>query len=269
MELFQVIILAIVQGLTEFLPVSSSAHLILTPIIFNWQDQGLAFDVAVHVGTLLAVVSYFRKELIKMTRSWSRSVVTRKFDADAKLAWAVLFGTIPVGLAGLIFKDYIEINLRSPLVIAIATLVFAFFLWIADRYAKQERDEYNIRWTDVLMIGLAQALALIPGTSRSGATMTAALLMGLTRQAAARFSFLLSIPTIVLGGGLVCIELIQSKVSVDWSSLALAVALSALSAWVCIHFFLKLLDRYGMMPFVIYRVLLGILLLVLFWSSAT
>ena len=268
MELFQIIILAIVQGLTEFLPVSSSAHLILTPIIFNWQDQGLAFDVAVHVGTLLAVVSYFRKELIKMTRSWSRSVVTRQFDADAKLAWAVLFGTIPVGLAGLIFKDYIEINLRSPLVIAIATLVFAFFLWIADRYAKQERDEYNIRWTDVLIIGLAQALALIPGTSRSGATMTAALLMGLTRQAAARFSFLLSIPTIVLGGGLVGIELIQSKVSVDWSSLALAVALSALSAWVCIHFFLKLLDRYGMMPFVIYRVLLGTLLLVLVWSSA-
>lgn len=269
MELFQVIILSIVQGLTEFLPVSSSAHLILTPIIFNWQDQGLAFDMAVHVGTLIAIVGYFRKELIRMTRSWFRSVTTFKFDADAKLAWAVLFGTIPVGLAGLAFKDYIEINLRSPLVIAIATLVFAFFLWIADRYAKQERDEYEIRWTDVLMIGLAQAVALIPGTSRSGATMTMALFMGLTRQAAARFSFLLSIPTIVLGGGLVTIELIQTKTTVEWGSLSLAVILSAISAWICIHYFLKLLDRFGMMPFVIYRVLLGILLLALFWGSAS
>ncbi|MCK5727294.1 MAG: undecaprenyl-diphosphate phosphatase [Thiotrichaceae bacterium] len=266
MEFFQVVILSIVQGLTEFLPVSSSAHLILTPIIFNWQDQGLAFDVAVHVGTLLAVVGYFRKELIKMTRSWFRSVITFELDADAKLAWAVLFGTIPVGLFGLAFKDYISENLREPLVIAGATLVFALFLWLADRYAKQERTEYEIRWMDVLMIGIAQALALIPGTSRSGATMTMALIMGFTRQAAARFSFLLSIPTIVLGGGLVSIELIQSETSVDWGSLLLAIVLSALSAWVCIHYFLKLLDRFGMTPFVIYRVLLGVLLLALFWK---
>ncbi|MCW8855187.1 MAG: undecaprenyl-diphosphate phosphatase, partial [Gammaproteobacteria bacterium] len=144
MDFIQIIILAIVQGLTEFLPVSSSAHLILVPVLTGWQDQGLAFDVAVHVGTLSAVVLYFRKELIQMTQSWFKSVMGRGFDNDAKLAWAVLFGTIPVGLSGLLFKDFISENLREPVVIASATLVFGLLLWFADAKGRRTRDEYTI-----------------------------------------------------------------------------------------------------------------------------
>ena len=187
MDFLQILVLALVQGLTEFLPVSSSAHLILVPILTGWEDQGLAFDVAVHVGTLSAVVIYFRKEIGKMFVSWVASVLGKGIDKDAKLAWAVLLGTIPVGIVGLVFKDFIEENLRSAYVLAVATLVFALLLWWADAKARGERDEYSLRWIDVLFIGLAQALALIPGTSRSGATMTAGLFLGLSRQASARF----------------------------------------------------------------------------------
>ncbi|MCW8911105.1 MAG: undecaprenyl-diphosphate phosphatase [Gammaproteobacteria bacterium] len=264
MDFIQIIILAIVQGLTEFLPVSSSAHLILVPVLTGWQDQGLAFDVAVHVGTLSAVVLYFRKELIQMTQSWFKSVMGRGFDNDAKLAWAVLFGTIPVGLSGLLFKDFISENLREPVVIASATLVFGLLLWFADAKGRRTRDEYTINWKDVLMIGCAQALALIPGTSRSGATMTAALMMGLSRQAAARFSFLLSIPVIVLAGGLETKDYLEHASITDMQPLMMGALLSGVSAYFCIHYFLKLLEHIGMMPFVIYRIALALFLYVMF-----
>jgi len=264
MDFIQILVLALVQGLTEFLPVSSSAHLILVPILTGWEDQGLAFDVAVHVGTLSAVVIYFRKEISKMFISWVASVLGKGLDQDAKLAWAVLLGTIPVGLAGLFFKDFIEVHLRSAYVLATATLVFALLLWFADAKARGERDEYSIRWTDVLFIGLAQALALIPGTSRSGATMTAALFVGLSRQAAARFSFLLSIPVIVLAGGLETIEYLDEASIDDMQPLMLGALLSGVSAYFCIHYFLKLLEKIGMLPFVIYRIILAIFLFVMF-----
>ena len=264
MDFIQIFVLAIVQGLTEFLPVSSSAHLILVPILSGWEDQGLAFDVAVHVGTLTAVVLYFRRELIKMTASWFRSVTGKGFDQDAKLAWAVLFGTIPVGLAGLLFKDFIGENLRTPYVLASSTLVFALFLWWGDKTGRHERDEYSIGWKDIVFIGIAQALALIPGTSRSGATMTAALMLGLTRQAAARFSFLLSIPVIVLAGGLTTKDYLEHASIDDMQPLMLGALLSGVSAYFCIHYFLKLLERIGMMPFVIYRFVLAAFLFVMF-----
>lgn len=260
MELVHIIVLALVQGLTEFLPVSSSAHLILVPVISDWPDQGLAFDVAVHVGTLAAVVLYFRIELIQMTRSWLASVAGKGFDQEARLAWAVLFGTIPVGLAGLLFKDYIEVNLRSPLVIAVATLVFGLLLWWADAKGRGARNEHSIGWKDVLVIGIAQACALVPGTSRSGATMTAGLMMGLSRQAAARFSFLLSIPVIVLAGGLETKDYLEHATISDLQPLMLGALISGVSAYLCIHFFLKLLERIGMMPFVIYRIVLALVL---------
>jgi undecaprenyl-diphosphatase len=264
MELFQIIALAILQGLTEFLPISSSAHLILLPQLEGWADQGLAFDVAVHVGTLAAVVWYFRRELVLMTRDWGRSLAMREMVGESRLAWAVLFGTIPVGLAGLLFKDMVETVLRAPLVIAGATLVFALLLWWADARGRGTRSEHAIGWKDVLVIGVAQAVALIPGTSRSGITMTAGLMLGLSRSAAARFSFLLSIPVIVLAGGLNALELVQGEAAVDWRALILGSLLSALAAYLCIHFFLKLLERIGMLPFVIYRLLLGIGLLYLY-----
>lgn len=264
MDFIQILILALVQGLTEFLPVSSSAHLILVPLLTGWEDQGLAFDVAVHVGTLSAVVIYFRKEISRMFVSWVASVIGKGLDQDAKLAWAVLLGTIPVGLAGLLFKDFIEEHLRSAYVLAAATLVFALLLWWADAKARGERDEYSIRWVDVLFIGLAQALALIPGTSRSGATMTAGLFLGLSRQAAARFSFLLSIPVIVLAGGLETLDYLKEANIDDMQPLMLGALLSGVSAYFCIHYFLKLLEKIGMLPFVIYRIILAIFLFVMF-----
>lgn len=264
MDFLQILVLALVQGLTEFLPVSSSAHLILVPILTGWEDQGLAFDVAVHVGTLCAVVLYFRSEISKMFVSWVASVTGRGFDRDAKLAWAVLFGTIPVGLVGLFFKDFIELHLRSPEVLATATLVFAFMLWWADAKSRGERDEYSIKWMDVLFIGLAQALALIPGTSRSGATMTAGLFLGLSRKASARFSFLLSIPVIVLAGGLETLDYLKEANIDDMQPLMLGALLSGVSAYFCIHYFLKLLEKIGMLPFVIYRIILAIFLFAMF-----
>ena len=258
MDLFQAIALALMQGFTEFLPISSSAHLILVPkMVEGWQDQGLAFDVAVHVGTLSAVMLYFRREVTEMSVDWVASLKSRKQTMNSRLAWAVLLGTIPVGLAGLIFKDYIELNLRSPTVIAIATIGFGLLLWWADYSSKRHRDEYTISIVDVIVIGCAQALALIPGTSRSGATMTAGLLMGLSREASARFSFLLSIPVIVLAGGLKFLDLVKQSAPVEWSLMIIGTVLAAVTAYLCIHYFLALLDRIGMLPFVIYRLVLG------------
>lgn len=263
MDFFQVLVLAILQGLTEFLPISSSAHLILVPVIVGWPDQGLAFDLAVHIGTLGAVLYYFRCDLNKIIRDWCTSVVQRKEVGDSRLAWAVAIGTIPVGLIGLLFGDFIEANLRSTLVIALTTIIFGLLLGWADFKGKRERDEHTLSWGDIIIIGCAQALALIPGTSRSGITITAALFLGLSREAAARFSFLLSIPAILLPGGLKGVELIQIGAPVDWGVLITGAVISGVFAYLCIHYFLKLLERIGMQPFVIYRLILGIILLFL------
>jgi undecaprenyl-diphosphatase len=262
-DILQIIVLALVQGLTEFLPVSSSAHLILVPLITHWDDQGLAFDVAVHVGTLTAVVLYFRKEISSMFFAWFASL-GGKHSEDSKLAWAVFVGTIPVALAGLLFNDVISENLRTPLVIATTTIVFGLLLWYADQSARRERDEYTLSWKDVIVIGCAQAIALIPGTSRSGITITAGLLLGLTAQASARFSFLLSIPVIILAGGFEVLDYLEVASINDMNDLIVGALISAISAYFCIHFFLKLLERVGMTPFVIYRLLLGVVLFSLY-----
>ena len=264
MDIIQIIALAILQGLTEFLPISSSAHLILLPILANWQDQGLAFDVAVHVGSLTAVIFYFRHTLKTLLADWSNSVYLRQTVGDSRLAWAVLLGTIPVGLAGFFLGDLVELYLRSPLVIAATTIIFGLLLGWADWQGKQQRTEHQLTWKDILIVGTAQAIALIPGSSRSGITMTAGLILGLSRNAAARFSFLLSIPVIFLAGGLKTIELIQAGTNTDWFALISGVSLSAISAYVCIHFFLKLIEKIGMWPFVIYRLVLGVILIQLF-----
>ena len=264
MTLIQIIVLALVQGLTEFLPISSSAHLILVPVLSDWPDQGLAFDVAVHVGTLSAVVWYFRHEVIRMTNDWLRSCRQRQQVGESRLAWAVIWGTVPVVVAGLLLHDLVDTVLRSPLVIAWATIGFGLLLWLADVVGPQQRNEHRLAWRDVVVIGVAQALALIPGTSRSGITMTAGLFMGLTRQAAARFSFLLSIPTILLAGGYKGLKLLKEPLMVDWLAMGVGIALSAVTAYVCIHLFLQLLERIGMFPFVLYRLVLGGVLLYLF-----
>ena len=263
MDWLQAVLLAILQGLTEFLPISSSAHLILPSQLLGWAEQGLAFDVAVHVGSLVAVLIYFRAEVKAMISAWFAWVFKSQKSADGRLAWAVLWGTIPVGLVGIVFSsfDIVDNYLRSTAVIAATTILFALVLWWADARANEARDEHQLTVKDIIFIGCAQALALIPGTSRSGITMTAALLMGLSRTAAARFSFLLSIPAIILPGGLKSVELASSGQPVDWQLIGLGAAVSAVAALTCIHFFLILLDKVGFKPFIIYRLLLGLVLI--------
>ncbi|MGE4532461.1 undecaprenyl-diphosphate phosphatase [Halomonas sp.] len=265
MDWLQVVILSIVQGLTEFLPISSSAHLILVPVLTDWEDQGLAFDVALHLGSLSAVVIYFRGELVRMARSWLGSLAGRGVDGDARLAWWVILATLPVCVVGLAFHDAISVGMRSPVIIAFGLIVFGLALAWADWGHRGSRDETQLTLRDALVIGLAQALALIPGTSRSGITITAALLVGMSREGAARFSFLLSIPVIVLAGGMETLGLIRDAAEVEWFTLTVGTLLSGISAYLCIHFFLAFIRRVGMQPFVLYRLLLGAWLLWLFW----
>ncbi|UUO24522.1 undecaprenyl-diphosphate phosphatase [Colwellia sp. M166] len=261
MSTIDVFILAIIQGLTEFLPISSSAHLILPSAVFGWQDQGQALDVALHVGTLLAVVLYFRKEVGSMTVAWFGTVGVgpeKKYNSfDGKLAWWIILASIPLGIVGLLGKDFIEANLRSAAVIAITTLVFGILLGFADIKAKENVSVEKLGFKGAMIIGLAQVLALIPGTSRSGITMTLGLMLGLNKENAARFSFLLSIPAIVMSGGYLTYKLISSAEPVDWSTLGLGSILAFFSAYACIHYFLILVSKVGMMPFVIYRLILG------------
>lgn len=261
MEMLHLILLAIVQGITEFLPISSSGHLILLPLFGGWADQGLAYDIAVHLGSLCAVVGYFRRDLARMAHDSLGSLRGQGQTTDSRLAWLVLAATIPVGIAGLLFNDLVETTLRSPLVIAATTVGFGLLLGIADSTGTRRIDITGIRWRMALLIGLAQAIALIPGTSRSGITMTAGLFLGLTREASARFSFLLAIPVIVLASGKQALDLLLGGTAVAWVPLALVTVLSGLSALLCIHFFLKLLERIGMWPFVWYRLALGAVIL--------
>lgn len=261
MSTIDVFILALIQGLTEFLPISSSAHLILPSAVFGWQDQGQALDVALHVGTLLAVVLYFRKEVGSMAVAWFGTVgigpEKNNHSFDGKLAWWILLASIPLGLVGLLGKDFIEENLRSAAVIAITTLIFGVLLGFADIKAKENVSVEKLGFKGAMIIGLAQAIALIPGTSRSGITMTLGLMLGLSKENAARFSFLLSIPAIIMTGGYLTYKLVTSAEPVDWNTLGLGSVLAFFSAYACIHYFLILVGKLGMMPFVIYRLILG------------
>ncbi len=265
MDHFQVIVLALIQGFTEFLPISSSGHLVLVPQILGWGDQGLAFDVAVHVGTLLAVLAYFRRELVPIVGDTVGTLVGKSPTESSHLGWAVVIATIPVGLVGLLFKSLIEAHLRGAIVVGLATIIFGLVLGWADIKGKQRRELSSLRWRDALLIGLAQAVALIPGTSRSGITMTAGLMLGFKRDAAVRFSFLMAIPTIALAGGLLVLDVIAEKQSIEWSALLLGIVVSGLTAYACIHWFLGFVERIGMQPFVLYRLLLGGLILALFY----
>jgi len=222
----------------------------------------LAFDVVLHFGTLCAIFYYYRNSLLVMTHDFFSSIQTRKMEGEALLAWGVLLGTIPVGLAGLLFKDSIELNLRTLEIIAFATLFFGLLLGFSDwlnRFLGRSRE--FIRSSDILIIGCFQALALIPGTSRSGITITAALLIGLSRSLSVKFSFLLSIPVIAMAMIVMTFDLVNQVDNVDWSLLLLGFIISAITAYATIVFFIRLVERIGLLPFVIYRLLLGVLLL--------
>ncbi len=258
----QSVILALIQGATEFLPISSSAHLILFPSQFGWQDQGLAFDIAVHVGTLFASVAYFRAEIKAIVCAWFVSIQGGEASPESRLGWAILVASAPVALAGALAYDFVQNELRSVTVIGAATIIFAVLLWYADRYRRAQRTLNELRLIDALLIGLGQALAIIPGTSRSGITMTVALALGFSRKEASKFAFLLAIPAIAMAGGWQFVQLIMFDMTIDWLRFGIAAVLSAVVAYLCVHYFITFIERIGMLPFVLYRLLLGIIILV-------
>lgn len=257
MDWLQIITLALIQGITEFLPISSSAHLILPAQLTDWPDQGLAFDVAVHLGTLVAVCGYFRADLAGYTSSGFAYVSQGTYDDSVDEMLKLAMATIPVFITGYLFRDWIAANLRGIETIAIATIAFGVLLALADR---RRGELTSFSWWHAAVIGAAQALAFIPGTSRSGITITAALWLGLRRRSAARFSFLLAIPTISGAVFLTTADLLSNPAPVLWGEMALAAGLAGLSAYLCIAAFVRLVERTGMWPYVIYRLALGILL---------
>lgn len=261
MTLLQIVVLAIIQGLTEFLPVSSSAHLILGSKAFGWPDQGLVFDVATHLGTLLAVFVYFRHDLIEMLRAWLQPVRTKQDRQHRSMAVFLGLASVPALLTGLLVHDMVELHLRDVHIIAWATLGFGLLLWLADAIGPKTREMGQMTLRGALLIGLAQALALVPGTSRSGITITAGRLLGFTPEAAARFSFLLAIPIIGAAGSYGALRVATGDTDIQWGQFLLALSLSAVAGWVCIAAFLALLKRVGLMPFVLYRLALGLGLL--------
>ncbi|MDC9719718.1 MAG: undecaprenyl-diphosphate phosphatase [Gammaproteobacteria bacterium] len=258
MDWIQASIIALIQGVTEFLPISSSAHLLFPSLLLDWPDQGLTFDVAVHLGSLFAVVIYLRQDLAAMVTGlwqWQRE---KQLNTHATLALMLIVATLPAVFFGLVFKGWIEVNARALWVVAITTLVFGLLLGWADWRSRRDRELNTMSWRHTLMIGLAQALALLPGTSRSGITMTAALMLGYTREAAARFSFLMSIPIILAASLLMTLDLATSATAIVWMPMVVAFLVSFASAWLCIVLFMQVISRMGMWPFVVYRIVLGV-----------
>ena len=263
---YEAIVYGIVQGLTEFLPISSSGHLLLVPAFFGWEDPGALFTAVIQLGTMLAVVLYFWRDLLKIASTWVRSWFTPSLrsDLNARMGWYLVIGTIPIVIFGFIFKDQIETAARSLYIVGTTLIVFGLVLGAIDWASRKTRPVESVKRNDAIAVGLAQALALIPGVSRSGATISAGLLMGLTREAAARFSFLLSIPAIVLSGlyGLYG-ELGSSGGGVGLGPLLIATVVSFIVGFAAIAFLLRWLARHSLYIFVVYRVALGIIVLAL------
>ena len=263
MSELQSIVLGLVQGLSEFLPISSSGHLILVPLLTGWADQGLTFDVAVHIGSLGAVLLYFRQDLFDMLRGvgdWKEPGLLN--HPGRHLIALIAVGTLPIIFGGLLIKMLIGTdNLRNAWVVGCTSIFFGSALYIADRIGARERGITHMGFSDALFIGCAQVLALIPGTSRSGVTMTAARLLGLQRAEAARFSFLLSIPAILAAGSLVTLEVMGGEGEGLGFSAILGMVAAFISAWAAIAFLMNWLRRESFTPFVIYRLLLGAALL--------
>ncbi|MGK0716445.1 undecaprenyl-diphosphate phosphatase [Leucobacter sp. W1153] len=265
MGIFEAILLGIIQGLTEFLPISSSAHLRIASELMGIGDAGAAFTAITQLGTEAAVVVFFWRDIVRMIGRWFRSLtgaVPRR-DPDALMGWWIILGTIPIVVLGLLFEDLIDTTLRSLWFVAIALIVFGLLLGFADRYAKQERDLTQLGWKHGLIFGFAQALALIPGVSRSGGTITAGLLMGYTRESAARYSFLLAIPAVFGSGGYKLVKSIGDPGSTAAGPTLVATVIAFLVALVVIGVFMRYISHGSFMPFVVYRVLLGVAIIVL------
>ena len=258
----QAIVLALVQAVTEFLPVSSSGHLILIPRLLGWADQGLEFDIATNTGTLVAVMVYFRADLARLTRGVLASLRDRNADvAEARTAWAIAIGTLPAAAVGLAIKDWIAFVARGWQVVAVNAAVYGLLLLVADRIGAKRRALPEIGRREGLLIGFAQALALVPGTSRSGVTMTAALALGYTREAAARFSFLLAVPIGILVGGNQLLDIARGvPLGVPLDALLIGIAVSALAGYAVIAFLLAWVRSRSLAGFAVYRLLLSLVL---------
>jgi undecaprenyl-diphosphatase len=277
MPLYQAIVLALVQAFTEFLPVSSTAHLTLFPWLLGWADPGLAFDVALHAGTLVAVLLYFFKDWLTLTlcglgMKYPSSATAEEVGQHRKLFWYMVIGTIPGGILGALFEKTIEERFRTPYVIAISLIAIALVMWWADSQSRLTRPLEQSNVTDAVTIGTAQALALCPGVSRSGITITAGLFRGFTREAATRFSFLLSTP--LIAGAVVShlpklIKLHKaSGLDLPLSTLAISILVSGVAGYFVIAFFLRYLQTHTLKLFVFYRLLFGIIVLVLAFLQA-
>ena len=270
MTILQSVVLGIIQGLTEFLPISSSGHLVFVPKIFGWVDQGLSFDVIVHLGSLVAVLIYFRKILFKIIIGFfSFKTNDPELQNSKKLGWLIILTIIPAGIIGLLFGDWIENNLRSSLVIGVGLIFWGLVLYFAEMYQKKkisgQQTIEQVGWKKALFIGCAQAIALIPGTSRSGITMTAGLFSKLDKKSAAEFSFLMSVPIIVLAGGLNLLELIQKGLGdLNLTVLFAGFVAAAMSGFIAITGLMKIIQKWSFKPFVIYRIVVGILILIFF-----
>ena len=266
MDLLQAIVLGIVQGLTEFLPISSTTHLRVVPALLRWEDPGAAFTAVTQLGTMAAVLLYFAGDLIRVARAWlvGLSDPTRRGDLDARMGWYLIIGTIPIGLFGLAFQDQIEGGARNLLLIGTALVVLGFVLLAAERVGRRDRSTESIGLRDAVAVGLAQTAALVPGVSRSGATLSAGLFLGLERAAAARFSFLLSVPAVLLSGVFEGVGLATGEAEGDAGFLPLAVATVAafVVGYATIAFLLRFLVTHTTAVFVVYRVALGVAVLV-------
>ncbi|MFI5764558.1 MULTISPECIES: undecaprenyl-diphosphate phosphatase [unclassified Streptomyces] len=277
MSWFESLILGLVQGLTEFLPISSSAHLRLTAAFAGWTDPGAAFTAITQIGTEAAVLIYFRKDIAKIISTWFRSLYTKalRSEQEAKMGWLVIVGSIPIGVLGLAFKDQIEGPFRDLRLIATTLIVMGLVLGFADRLAARDEEggrhrvvrerktlkELGVK--DGLIFGLCQAMALIPGVSRSGATLSGGLLLGFTREAAARYSFLLAIPAVLASGLFEIKDVMENPTHIAWGQTIFATVIAFVVGYAVIAWFMKFISSKSFMPFVIYRVLLGIVLFAL------
>ena len=272
MNPWHAVLLAVVQGITEFIPVSSSAHLILVPFFLGWKDQGLHFDIATNTGTLLATLLYFRRDVGDLVTGFftgqAKAAHGGPLGPPRRLAIAIALGTIPAGIVGLLIHDWVATQARNPLLIAATSIVYGVLLWVADRVGRKDRELGDMTLAIAVVIGCAQALALIPGTSRSGITITAALLLGFARPAAARFSFLLSIPIGVLVGLKDAKDLMEERVTAaELVPMVIGAAVSAVVGYLVIAWLLAWLRRQSLTAFVVYRLLLGAVILSLFLYS--
>ncbi|HEX6574511.1 MAG TPA: undecaprenyl-diphosphatase UppP [Gemmatimonadaceae bacterium] len=261
MTIFQAIVLGLIQGLTEFLPISSSAHLTLAPIVFGWKDPGLAFDVALHFGTLIAVLWYFRKQWAELIVAAGQILSTRRVDTpEKKRVVFLILATIPGAIGGLLLEDKAETVFRAPAITAWALMIMGFLLWLVDRVSSQARHLDRMRWTDALLIGLAQVIALVPGVSRSGSTITAGRALSLDRQSAAVFSFLMSMPIIAAAVVLKGREVIAAGGVTP--QVVAGVLAAAVSSWLAIAILLRYVSRHSYGIFALYRLILGLAVLV-------